>query len=278
MNDASSDSLRRKVESVPFWWHSIKLGDGVTTPGHKTPELLQTELKSLNLPALKGKSVLDIGAWDGFYSFEAERQGASRVVALDHYVWSMDIPAMMAYYANCKEKGIVPEQYDAVPQMWRPAELPGKRGFDLAREALGSKVTSVVTDFTTTDLDALGQFDVTLYLGVIYHMQDPLRCLKRVAQVTRELAVIESSAIVVPGFENRALWEFYPTNELNDDVSNWWGPSRTGLLGMCRAAGFSRVEALTPEPRPSAGAALGAALHVASRKPIIYRIVVQAWK
>jgi len=34
-----------------------------------------------------GKSVLDIGAYDGFFSFEAERRGARRVVATDQYCW-----------------------------------------------------------------------------------------------------------------------------------------------------------------------------------------------
>jgi hypothetical protein len=33
------------------------------------------------LPDLQGTSVLDIGGWDGFYSFAAERLGVARVVA-----------------------------------------------------------------------------------------------------------------------------------------------------------------------------------------------------
>ena len=45
-------------------------------------------LARLDLPlSLAGESVLDIGAWDGFFSFEAERRGASRVVAADYYSW-----------------------------------------------------------------------------------------------------------------------------------------------------------------------------------------------
>ncbi len=41
------------------------------------------------MPDLHGKSFLDIGTWDGWFAFTAERLGASRVVALDHFVWDM---------------------------------------------------------------------------------------------------------------------------------------------------------------------------------------------
>ena len=71
--------LYAAVAAIPFWCHSIDLGMGVVTPGIKTPAALRKELASLRLPNLRGKSVLDVGAWDGFYSFTAERLGASRV-------------------------------------------------------------------------------------------------------------------------------------------------------------------------------------------------------
>ena len=70
------------------WWHRIDLGNGITTPGRDDSP---TKLVQVNLPqSLQGLSVLDIGAWDGFFSFECERRGAKRVVALDKAVW--DIP------------------------------------------------------------------------------------------------------------------------------------------------------------------------------------------
>ena len=83
--------LEEMAESVGFWWHSIDLGQGVVTKGFKTPETLQHELESLRLPDLRDKTVLDIGAWDGFFSFEAEKRGAKRVVAFDHHIWSVDL-------------------------------------------------------------------------------------------------------------------------------------------------------------------------------------------
>ena len=63
----------------------MDLGQGVITKGvDNTPE----RLSRLQWPAtLAGQSVLDVGAWDGFFSFEAERRGAARVVATDYYSW-----------------------------------------------------------------------------------------------------------------------------------------------------------------------------------------------
>jgi tRNA (mo5U34)-methyltransferase len=138
--------LEEMAESVGFWWHSIDLGQGVVTKGHKTPEFLQSELESLRLPDLRGKTVLDIGAYDGFFSFEAERRGARRVVALDHYAWSMDLPKSIQYWRDCKNRGVAPLQPEETPH-WQPNKMPGKRGYDTAHKALGSKVETVVGDF-----------------------------------------------------------------------------------------------------------------------------------
>lgn len=103
---AAGRELQSQVHAIPFWCHSIDLGLDVVTPGVKTPEVHARELASLQLPALRGKSVLDIGAWDGFYSFAAERLGADRVVALDHFVWALDWEAKNRYKADCRRRGL----------------------------------------------------------------------------------------------------------------------------------------------------------------------------
>jgi tRNA (mo5U34)-methyltransferase len=232
---------RRRVDRVGFWWHSIDLGGGVVTPGVKTPQQLAHELEAVDLPDLRGKTVLDIGGWDGFFAFAAERGGAARVAVLDHYMWSLDIPAQQRYWAECREQGIAPKPYHET-DLWHPDELPGKAGFDTAREVLDSRVEEIVADFATCDLDAVGTWDVTLFLGVLYHMPDPLGALQRLAAMTGEVAVIETEAVVVPGFEHEAMWRFFPGAELNGDVSNWWAPNMAALVGAVQAAGFGRVD------------------------------------
>ncbi len=240
------------MSALPFWWHSIDLGHGVVTPGHKTAELLAAEWEALRLPSLSGKSVLDIGAWDGYFSFAAERAGAARVVALDHFVWSFDREAPVP---PPPETGPSPSP-ESVPGLWRPDTLPGKRPFDLARSTLGSSVEVVVGDFMAMDLEALGEFDIVLFLGVIYHMRHPLLALERLRAVTGDLAVIESEAIAVETLAEAPWALFVEERDDNGDPTNWWIPTGSAVAAMSRAAGFARVDdySVLPEATPDAGA------------------------
>jgi len=277
----NAPDIQARIADVPFWWHRIQIAPGVVTPGQKSTDSSSWSL--LHTPDLRGKTVLDIGAWDGFYSFEAERAGAARVLALDDYAWCIDSQRMWNYYDECRKKKVVPQQYDTLPGIWDPVGLPGKRGFNLARELLRSKVESRVDNFMTMDLDSLGTFDVVLYLGVLYHMRNPLEAMMRVGAVTRQLAIIETVAVMVPGYEHEALWQFYPTNELSGDVTNWWAPTEKSLVGLCQAAGFHTVDVIVSAPQQRRGRALLRAARPllqrkASRQPIGYRAIVHAWK
>jgi len=236
--------LRARADSFA-WFHTIDLGDGVVTHGvSETDKTLRLD----QLPNFKGKTVLDIGAWDGYYSFLAERQGATRVVALDHYVWGVDLAARDLYWNDCRERGVLPDQSRDVTDFWQP-ELPGRRGFDLAREALKSGVEPFVADFTTVDIDTVGVFDITLYLGVLYHMKDPLGCLERVRAVTREVAVIETAAFWIPNAAAVPLMRFLAGSELNRDFGNWYMPTVEALQGLALAAGFAKAEVVQGPPQ-----------------------------
>ena len=71
----------RLCESVPLWFHTFALGHGIYTPGLARDH-------GYRLPVLGAErfagAALDVGAFDGFYSFLAERRGARRVVAVDN--------------------------------------------------------------------------------------------------------------------------------------------------------------------------------------------------
>jgi tRNA (mo5U34)-methyltransferase len=252
---------------VAFWWHSIEVAPGVITPGHKTVEQHQLELASFRFPDLHEKTVLDIGGWDGFYAFEAERLGASRVAVLDHYVWSIDYKGLAS-----RESAGAAEQdrrFAATleqSEFWRPHDLPGKAGFDTARRLRGSRVEEIVGDLMTMPLDAVGQWDVVLFLGVLYHLQDPLGALRRLSTVTKELAVLETQAVSVGGHEDASVWEFYPADELAGDPTNWFAPSAAALRGALLAVGFTRVEMLVEQPAVPPG-------HIGG-----YRAVAHAFK
>jgi len=230
----SPEELRSRADALG-WFHKIDLGQGVVTHGLSSGPYVGPD----QLPELKGKTVLDIGAWDGFYSFQAERLGASRIVALDHYVWGVDMGARQVYWAECAEKGVLPDHGRDTTDFWRP-ELPGRQAFDFARAALQPKVEPMLADFTTVDLSTVGHFDVVLYLGVLYHMKEPLTVLERLRAVTDEVAVIETQAVAVAGMEGQNLLQFFG-GEFIGDYGNWYVPTMAALSQLALAAGFRRV-------------------------------------
>ena len=215
------------------WFHSIDLGQGVVTTG---TDASAERLQRLHIPAdLTNRTVLDIGAWDGFYSFEAERRHAARVVATDYYAWH----------------GVG----------WGTGR--GKAGFELARRALRSSVEDVDVDVMDLSPDRVGVFDVVLFLGVLYHLRDPLVALERVASVARDLLILETVVDMV-GLSRPAA-AFYPGRELNNDPTNWWGPNHAAVVGMLHGAGFGRVEVMSPV-RSSVYRAARAVFHAAKGK------------
>jgi tRNA (mo5U34)-methyltransferase len=237
----------RAPHKAIFWYHSIDIGNE-TTSGQKSPQMLDQEWNELGVPSLEGKTVLDIGAWDGYFSFRAEREGARRVVALDHYVWATRLIEQQEYYRLTGQTG---EPYIAphlVPSLWDPERLPGRAGFDLARERLRSNVEPIVADFARDDLRYLGSFDVVIFAGVLYHLEDPLGALRKLRSLTREVALVRTVAVHLPQVDS-AIWEFYPGAELEGDSSNWWAPNQAALEGATRAAGFRRYVQQTETPR-----------------------------
>ena len=235
-----ADDLRQRVADLR-WYHTIDLGHGIVTPGiDDTPRRMAT----LDLPAsFAGKSVLDIGAWDGYFSFAAEQAGASRVVAVDFLTWSIDLPAFNEYWAECERRGEQVGDVRYLPELgiWQPESLPGKRGFDVAHEALNSRVEVVVADFLDLDPAVVGTFDVVLCLGVIYHLKDPVGAAEQLRRLTRELAVVESEALHLPGQEHLALWQFHGIDQLHGG-GNWWVPNQRALEHVLQAAGFRQAE------------------------------------
>lgn len=208
---ALSDAALREQMARVNWFHAIELRPGVMTPA-SDPTGERVDL--LHIPQdLSGKSVLDVGAWDGFFSFEAERRGAARVVASDDFAW---------HGCNWSDKS----------------------GFELARQALGSRVEDIDIDVMDLAPDRVGTFDLVLFLGVLYHLRHPLLALERVASVTQGQLILETHVDLT--WLRRPAMAFYPDEELAWDPTNWWGPNPAAVAAMLRAVGFTRVELVTP--------------------------------
>jgi tRNA (mo5U34)-methyltransferase len=212
-------SISERIKEVPLWRHKIILPDGSVTPGSQ--DNLE-QLPKLGLPShLAGKSVLDIGCSDGFFSFECEKRGAARVVALDDF---------SSVYID------------------RP------NGFWVAHEILKSKVEFVQGDFLTMELASLGKFDIVLFLGVMYHLRHPFYALEKLAEVCNDQIIVETEVVpersglkwkllrpLLDKIMPEAYMTFIEGDQLNRDPTNWWVQSRACVEGMLRACGFCDV-------------------------------------
>jgi tRNA (mo5U34)-methyltransferase len=217
---SSQSEIQARVDAVRFWYHKIPLGFGIVTPGVNDPS--QT-LQHLDLPEdCRGMRVLDLGARDGYFSFEMERRGAA-VVAVDY----------------------------------APAD---RTGFATAADVLGSKVEYRQANIYDLDPARHGTYDIVLFLGLLYHLPDPLRAIEIVRSLCTGRLCLETHAIdngllmkdgttkplaeLSPLLSDVPLMQFYPGKTLSGDPTNYWGPNLSCLVGMleeCRFRVLSHV-------------------------------------
>ncbi len=201
------------------WWHQIDL-DGVITKGI---DFSAVKLRAIQMPQdLTGKTVIDIGAWDGFFSFEAEKRGGE-VFACDTVMWHVDHPQ------------------NTMKEHWNT----GKRGFNFARKMLNSKVQDVEVEVNDLSKETVGQFDLVLCLGILYHMEDPLGMCRRMFEITKKdgMLILETHCDGLN--EPKPGMIFYGKTLLNNDPGNWWGPNIKCVQEMLEVAGFKKVDLIS---------------------------------
>lgn len=208
--------VRQQVENEEYFFHSIELPGGLTTPGWSDPRT--EKLPHFHLPEdLTGKRVLDVGCAEGFFSFEAERRGASEVVAIDSYPESI-------------------------------------RRFNICRAALGSRVEAYLVNVYDLTPRAFGTFDLILFYGVLYHLRYPLLALERLLSVCSGSMLLQTATHEEAGSADRALARFHSPCYASGsdeaprvDPTVFWMPNRECARAMVSRAGFCDVVLLSPE-------------------------------
>lgn len=182
----TDDEVRERIATVPHWYHPIEIRPGIITPGANEARMV---LDALELPAdCRGMRALDLGTRDGFFAFELERRGAE-VVAVD-------------YMARTES------------------------GFDVAAELLGSRVTYLQRNLYELTVAELGTFDLVLFLGLLYHLPDPLGALRVVRNLTGRRMVLETLVLDFGDAMNEVpLMRFFAGSSWAGDPTNYWGPN-----------------------------------------------------
>lgn len=203
---------------------------------------LKAEAERVFSQSVRGKTVLEIGTWDGYFSFEAERRGARHVHATDHFCWSG----------------------------------PGwgtRAGFDFAHKKFGSQISATDVDVFEITPDRFGTHDVVLFLGVLYHLKNPLGALELLYSLADEFVVIETHVDALR--ISTPVMKFYLGRELNNDPTNFWAPNLLCLKNMLTEVGFTRQRIVSVDGTVTSD---GRLVGSDGRARDDGRVVVHAWK
>ncbi|MEO6324679.1 MAG: DUF1698 domain-containing protein [Thermoanaerobaculia bacterium] len=218
------EEIEAGVERLRPWFHQIDLGHGIRTKtasasGEHVDHPLPTwdYIRHCLPDDLTGKSVIDIGCNGGFYSVEAKRRNAARVLGVD-------------------------------------AQRYQVRQAQFVRRALGLDIEfrrMSVYDLTPR---TVGVFDVTLALGLVYHLKHLVLALENLFQITRELLVLETAILMSDAFVGEATYPGSTQNmvlhpmayidnaaDAKEPVYNWFLPSPKAMEALLRNVGFEDV-------------------------------------
>jgi len=219
---APTPEREREIAALGPWFHNLHLPDGAqTAPGHPLGDFPAFKWREVagHLPGdLAGWTALDVGCNAGFYSFELARRGAR--------VTGIDVEPLFLRQAEWAAG-----QYGLADRV----AFERLQVYDLARRA--------------------GQYDLVLFMGVLYHLRYPMLGLDVVAEkvrrlmvfqtlttpgedvledATRDRGVMERESFLEAGWPKMAFIE----REFAGDVTNWWAPNHACVEAMLRSSGL----------------------------------------
>ena len=226
-----ADLARQAVASNPFWYHTMTVAPGVTTPGWFDQRPV---VDRLPWPDVRGKRCLDVGTADGFLAFELERRGAAEVVATDvsdHALW--DHPA------HLRRRGV---------EFWvaTAGEKKGQ-GFRIARDLLDSTVELIEVSAYELTPDSVGKFDVVVCGALLLHLRDPVGALEAMRSVCTGHLMLTNQVAPSLALVRRPLAAF----EGMTDHGQWWLPNPAANRQLVESAGFSVLRDTGVYPVPS---------------------------
>jgi SAM-dependent methyltransferase len=208
------------INSVP-WFHRFELAPGVWSPGRVNADA-KFALDHSGIPAdLRGKRVIDIGAYDGAYSFEFAKRGAE-VLAID-------------------------------------VQAPFLTGFGVASSIMSDlPVQHCVTSVYNLD-ETVGEFDIAWYWGVFYHLKEPLLAFRRLHDILRPDGLLCFEGAVLDEVDEKAdprlaglkphidalrdvPLTYFTHGAFGPDWSNWYIPNMACLREWLLASGFKDID------------------------------------
>lgn len=221
----TSTEILLELKRLEPWFHRIDLGNGLFTKSESAigepfdhPGPTWEKVKVCLPDELAGKTVLDVGCNAGFYAIEMKRRGAAGVLGID-------------------------SQRNLISQA------------EFVRDLLGLEIEYRRMSVYDLDPRDLGQFDLTLALGLLYHCKHLVLALEKLFMVTRELLIIETA--IYPPEKAPASFSYevggqkpvlhplaYVENppDAKEAIYNWFLPGVAALCALLKNIGFDEVQ------------------------------------
>jgi SAM-dependent methyltransferase len=221
MTKAEDEAILR---STNYWHYHFELPWGsmaATKPGHNERQIARREhffrpLLEVYGGSLSNKRVLDLGCAQGFWSFEASKAGAMETLGID-------------------------SSSDFIREAWALSTLLDLHNCEFRCEHLEEDPW----------WSNLAPFHVTLFLGLFYHLADPLFVLTKATKATLEIIVLDTE--ITSGKESTLTIRQRDLQEPTTCGSNIKSkirlvPSKLALQDLLQEAGFSKIQFLAPHP------------------------------
>jgi hypothetical protein len=223
--------LKTALSNWTDWFYAFDFREGVSTQTDPVVNRIHRTRADLILPFLDDvfqdrwseMRCLDVASHQGWFAFQLALRGSREVRGID-----------------------VREEH-----IERACALRGLAGLQ--------NVGFQKRDLYALDAERDGLYDLTLFLGVLYHLDSPLEALRIVRSVTSHLCVVETQ-VARPAPEMSSLWgsspeirrgpamAVVPSDEghVEGERSVVLVPTLDALYRLLRAAGFGRLYRSVP--------------------------------
>jgi len=192
--------ILEKIADLAPWAQNISIKEGISTPGPLDTQLRWDFIKNYMPRKLKGMRVFEPGCNAGFFSLKSAELGADYVLGIDF------------------------EHYIAQANLIKKIRQAERVDFQA-----GSIYKMPSTE----------KFDITLCLGLIYHLKYPFLALKIISDLTSKMILLETEYIIAP--QDTDKMKFIEHTYRNDGTV-WWLCGEECIKGMLRSVGFKFVK------------------------------------
>jgi ubiquinone/menaquinone biosynthesis C-methylase UbiE len=234
------ERIQERIAELSPWFYNFDLGPFGSTASILPPHILpihETRLEMVNRAVdahfaggFSQIRCLDVGCHEGYFSVAMARKGMREVRGVDVRTQSLEKARLVAETLGLKN--LVFDQQNC--------------------EQINTEET--------------GQFELCLFLGVLYHLENPMLALRNIARLTSNLCVIETQvADEVEGYTEWGAREWTKkyhgvlavideSDEFYTDIRETGAtplvmcPSPAALEIMLKHAGFRRIDIIAPPP------------------------------